>query len=113
MADETAKEIHVGKLLRKFVDERRINQSAQARRSGINARIVASYFKKSSIQISSLIKVCHGFKYNFLRQIADMLPPEYPPHPVNPLQTENDALKKEVEDLKKEIGILRDLLKKG
>ena len=61
----------------------------------------------------SLFTISQVLKYNFIRPIADALPPEYPPHALNPLQAENDALKKQVDDLKKEVEILRGLMGKN
>lgn len=110
MENQPEKDLHIGKLLRKHVDEKKYNQAALARREGWTAREVAYYFKKPSLQVSTLIRLSRGLKYNFLRQIADTLPAEFPPHAANPLEEENAALKKEIEMLKHEVEILNKVL---
>jgi hypothetical protein len=97
---------HVGALLKKYAKEKRVFQSAWARAQGIKPKTVISYYKRPSMQLSTLFTICQVLKYNFVREIADALPAEFPPHTPNPLATENDALKKEIEFLKREIEIL-------
>lgn len=99
----------------KHLDEKKYKQAALARREGWKARNVAYYFKKPSVQVSTLIRLSHGFRFNFLRQVADTLPADFPPHAINPLQAENEALKKEIEFLKYEIEVLERVagVKKG
>ena len=115
MENQQNKEIHIGKLLRKHIDEKKYNQAALARREGWKARDVAYYFKKPSLQVTTLMKLSQGLKYNFLREIADQLPSEFPPHAPNPLEQrvaeleeENKLLKKEIEVLKEVVGVRKE-----
>jgi hypothetical protein len=102
---------HIGELLKKYTADKRIYRSAWARHQSVKDSTILRYFKKPSIQISTLFTISQVLKYNFIRTVADALPPDYPPFAPNPLQAEIDALKKENEDLKKEIAILRGLMK--
>ncbi|MEP7169628.1 MAG: hypothetical protein ABI855_09695 [Bacteroidota bacterium] len=105
MENQSEKEVHIGKMLRKHLDEKRYNQAGLARREGWKARNIAYYFKKPTIQVSQLIRLCHGFRYNFLRQLADQLPAEFPPQPENPLEQRLNELEKENELLKIELSV--------
>lgn len=96
----------IGARLRKYVTDNRIFQANWARAQGIDARTVARYFKRKDMRIGTLFTISQVLKHNFIREIADQLPVEFPPHAVNPLQQELDALKKENEDLKKEVAVL-------
>jgi hypothetical protein len=101
---------HIGDMLKKFTKEKRTYKAAWARHQKVYYSTVQRYFKKSSMQISTLFTISQVLKYNFLRQVADALPPEFPPHADNPLQAEVDALKKENAELKKEIEVLRSVI---
>jgi hypothetical protein len=101
---------HIGELLKKHCKEKRIYKAAWARHQQIENKTVHGYFKKKTIQVSTLFTISQVLKYNFIRLVADALPPEYPPHAENPLQAELDALKKENAELKKEIEVLRGVI---
>jgi len=106
MAKEFAKSTHIGQRLRKYVTEKRIFQAGWSREQGVNPVTIARYFKKPTMRVSTLFTISQVLKYNFIREIADQLPEEFPPHKPNPLQQENDALKKEIETLKIKMEVL-------
>ena len=60
------------------------------------------------MQAGTLFNICRVLKYNFIREIADSLPADFPPHTTNPLEDEVNALKKEIEMLKREIEIWKE-----
>ena len=97
MAKEFKKPEHIGRRLRKYVTEKRLFQSAWARAQGVNNVTIARYFKRETMKITTLFTISQVLKYNFIREIADQLPAELPPHAENPLAAENEKLKKEIE----------------
>jgi hypothetical protein len=97
---------HVGEILKKYVKKNRTYQSAWARNQGVKFQTVNSYYKRPSLQLKTLFTICQVLQYNFIREIADQLPAEFPPYADNPLREENAALKKEIEMLKHEVEIL-------
>ena len=99
---------HIGEIIRKYAKQKRIYQAAWARHQGIKPKTIIRYYKRPTMQLSTLFTICQVLKYNFLREIADQLPAEFPPHTPNPLQTENDAIKKENERLKMQIEIWKE-----
>ena len=99
MIIEFIKSPHIGQFLRKYVKEKRIYQAAWGRRQGVTAVTIARYFKRETMKITTLFTISQVLKYNFIREIADQLPAELPPHAENPLAAENEKLKKEIERL--------------
>jgi hypothetical protein len=108
MAKEFKKTAHIGQKLRKYVTENRIFIAAWAREQGVNPVTVARYFKRPTMRVSTLFTICQVLKYNFIREIADQLPAEFPPHPANPLQQRVSELEEENKMLKREIEIWKE-----
>jgi hypothetical protein len=74
----------------------------------VHATTVISYFKKPTMQLGTLFTICQVLKYNFIREIADQLPQEFPPHKPNPLQQRVSELEEENKMLKREIEIWKE-----
>jgi len=110
MGTEFTKSPEIGTRLRKYVKEKRIYQSGWARKQGIKARNVARYLKRPDMRISTMFTICQVLSYNFIREIADLLPPEYPPQVVNPLQQRVDQLEEENKMLKRDVSLLKEIL---
>jgi len=109
MATQPGTEIHLGKWLRKHVDEKKYNKAALARLAGWKARNVAYYFSRPSMQVSALMMLCHGMKYNFLRELADLLPPEFPSKIPSAQQQRISELEKEIERLKNKMEGMKEM----
>jgi hypothetical protein len=109
MAIELKKAPHVGQSLRAHVKAKRIYQAPWARLQGVNASTVNSYFKKPTMQLSTLFTICQVLKYNFIRDIADELPPDFPSKKPEALQVRICELEKENERLRIEIEVLKEV----
>ncbi len=101
---------HIGQILRKYVTERRIRQAAWGRKQGVSPRNVGKYLKRGDMQIHTLLSICHTLNYNFFKQVTDTLPPDMPPVPDNPLANENHALRLRVDELEKQMALVKELL---
>jgi transcriptional regulator with XRE-family HTH domain len=100
----------IGKMLRAYVKSKRIYQSGWARKSGINPKTVATYLKNPTMHIDTLFTICQALNYNFLRDIASMLPPEMPPHNIHPLQTRVAELEQQNLELQLQVKTLKEAL---
>lgn len=100
----------IGKLLQAYVKKNRIRQSGWARTAGIHPKTVAKYLKQPTMQIATLFAICQTLKYNFLKDIADHLPPDMPPVTDNPLQSHIAQLEQQVHDLELHVKVLREAL---
>ncbi len=101
---------HTGKMLRKYIDEHRIYQSALSRKIKRQPQSLADFLKRSSIQTSILFELSLALHYNFFRQIAEQLPAGMPPVPENPLQARVTELEKQNSDLQLQIKTLERAL---
>ena len=104
--------VHTGQLLRKYVNQKRINQAGWARQQGVNATTIAQYLKNPDMRIGTLIAISQTLNHNFLQDIASLLPAQMP-HTPNTLDEKLAALEKENEKLKTENELLKGLLGRG
>jgi transcriptional regulator with XRE-family HTH domain len=101
---------HIGNMLRLFITKHRLSQSAWARRAGITPKTVASYLKHPTMRIDTLFAVCQSLEYNFIREVAHMLPPDLAPQkPIDQTETVK-ALQVEIEQLKVQVATLEKAL---
>ena len=110
MPQKLNKSPEIGPRLKKYVKEKRIYQSGWARQQGISPRDVARYLKRPDMKISTLFTICQVLSYNFLREIADQLPAEFPTHTTNPLQQRVSDLEEENKMLKQQVALLKEVL---
>lgn len=90
---------HLGDMLKAHVKKYRLRQSGWARQEGLNRATVAKYLKQKDMRVGTLLSICQALNYNFLRQIANLLPPDTPPLADNPLQARVTELEKQNSDL--------------
>lgn len=62
------------------------------------------------MRVGTLFTICQTLHYNFLRDIADLLPPDMPPQKTHALQARIDELENENEHLKVQIATLEKAL---
>lgn len=100
----------IGKLLRAYVKKHRIYQSGWARKKGISPKSVARYLKQPGMMVDTLFAICQTLNYNFLKEIAALLPPDMPPLTDNPLQTRITELEKDKHDLEMQVKTLKEAI---
>lgn len=101
---------HIGNMLRQFITKHRFYQSSWAREAGVTPKTVAKYLKNPSMRIDTLFTISQTLKHNFIREIADMLPPDLAPQkPIDHTETVT-ALQAEVAQLKVQIATLEKAL---
>ena len=107
---DSIENLHIGNMLKMHIRKNRYFQSALARDLGISEKSVGLYKKRKTMQVDTLIAISRALKYNFLRDIADLLPPDMPPQKTHALQARIDALENENEHLKVQITTLEKAL---
>lgn len=96
-------EIHVGAIIKAYLQEHRIYKSALARKIGKRDEDIARYQKAKSLKTDVLILLCEGLEHNFFADIAQLLPSSY-------TQKENPEvanLLQQIKTLQQEIEILK------
>jgi hypothetical protein len=103
---------HIGNILKDFAKRNRIFQSAWARDAGLTPQTVANYLKQPSLRVDTLFAICQQLNYNFLADIAALLPAlphknsAMPNIELEAMQKENESLKIQIATLKEAIGLM-------
>lgn len=74
---KTTTTIHIGNLIKQYIDTNKIYKSSLARKLGVNATVVLSYQKRSNLTTNTLLNLSHALKHNFFDDIGALLPAEY------------------------------------
>ncbi len=105
-----ADELNIGAMLKAHVKKYRLRQSGWARQEHLHRSTIGQYLKTKDMQIGTMLSICRALKYNFFRQIADMLPPDMPPIIQNPLQTRVEELERQNHDLQLQVNTLKEMV---
>jgi len=100
----------IGPMLRKYVKAKRIYQSGWARKMGFNPKTIARYLKRKTMMIDTLFTISQTLNYNFLREIAELLPADMPPINEHPLQARVTELEQQNHDLQLQVKTLKEAL---
>lgn len=101
---------HIGNILKAHVKKYRLRQTGWARQEGLNRKTVGSYLQSKDMQVGTLFSICQALNYNFLKEIAALLPPDMPPATENPLQARINELEKQKSDLELQVKTLKEAL---
>lgn len=107
---------HNGKLLKAFIDSRRLTQSEVARRMEVTASTLQYYYKSRSLTADIWWRASKALHYNFLTGLGSLLAEEY----VTPreaeaisknsmLQAEYERLEMELKHVKMELEIYKNI----
>jgi hypothetical protein len=102
---------HIGQMLRAYTRSHKISHSAWQQVSGKSYNSIINYQKQPTMRIDTLFTICQTLKHNFLREIADMLPPDMPPQAPSNQQAQVAALLQQVKDLQTQVATLKEALK--
>lgn len=96
--------VNIHKLILDAMAETRMSTADLAKELGIGNSSIHYLLKKRGVQVGRLWTICEATGVNIFRQLADAIDID------NPVDQEKEQLKKEIEDLKKEREILRDVI---
>ncbi|WP_432672183.1 helix-turn-helix domain-containing protein [Flavobacterium sp. SM2513] len=109
---ETIKNISIGKMIRKYIEENKLSRTKLAAKMGIPNTAFYSYEKQDSLQAANLMRICEAFQYNFFMDIANQLPETYAFDKT--LRTSKDFIiteqEAEIQKLKLENNLMKELL---
>jgi hypothetical protein len=101
---------HIGQLLRAYTRKRKISHSTWQQVSGKNYKTIIRYQKNASMRVDTLFSICLTLKRNFIREIADMLPPELEPRAVADKDAEVATLQQRITLLETQVATLKEAL---
>ena len=90
-----------GKILKQYIDRKRIAKSELARAIAVNDSQIIAYQKRASLQLGLVLRLSHAMKHNFFQDIAATLPNAYSTDA--PIDETKDKL---IADLQQQILIL-------
>ncbi|REG94738.1 hypothetical protein [Flavobacterium aquicola] len=102
---------HIGQFLRKYFAAKGVNRAEVARQLNIADSTATKYMAQESLQFGILWKISVAVNRNLLADLASHLPIAYTTPRETALETELKALQEEVNALKLENKIYKDLLK--
>ena len=96
-------------MLNRHMRKHRYYKSALARDIGMNYETVVNFMRRPDNKVSYIWRICHALNYNFLADIAALLPPEMPSAP-NAKDARIAELEKQVQQLTTECDTLQRVL---
>jgi transcriptional regulator with XRE-family HTH domain len=109
----STKTLHIGQLVYHKIQEKRLTYTEVSRRINVALPTLTAYFNNESLQSRIIQKLCLALDYNFFEEFTNALPEH-----IQNTNTESkraqeiEALKKIIEDQKKEIAIYKELISK-
>ena len=102
---------HLGGLIQQKMKERRVRNSDMARKMGVTSQTFGAYLKNDSLQFRVLWDAGLALEYNFLADVMSHLPEQVLNSVSSTFQEVILAQAEEIRDLKKEVAILKEVLK--
>ena len=99
-----------GKMIKAYIKEKRFFISAMARDMGKQYKTAFNYLKRSSLRTDVLVDISMALRYNFFREMAEQMPPEFPPHYDTDKDEAMKQLQERIKELETENRTLRDAL---
>jgi hypothetical protein len=103
---------HLGTFIKNKIDEERLSYAEVCRRINIKQPTINGYFVQESLQTKIIWKLCHALQYNLFADIISFLPEHIQNKNTTTTQKIILAQQEEIEDLKKEIAIYKEILSK-
>ena len=106
-----AKLPHMGTFIKNKINAEKISYAEVCRRLGITQPTINSYFDQQTLQTRTIWRLSQVLGYNLFTDLIVQLPEELQNSNKTSFQQTIDDKQKEIEDLKKEIAIYKDILK--
>ena len=101
---------HMGTFIKNKIDEQKISYAEVCRRMNITQPTINGYFIQDTLQTRILWKLSHAISYNLFTDLIRLLPEELQNSNKTSFQETILTQQKEIEDLKKEIAIYKEIL---
>jgi predicted XRE-type DNA-binding protein len=103
---------HLGNFVKNKIEEQRLSYAEVCRRINIKQPTISGYFVQESLQTKIIWKLCHALQYNLFADIISHLPENIQNTNTTNTQKIINAQQEEINDLKKEIAIYKEILSK-
>jgi transcriptional regulator with XRE-family HTH domain len=102
---------HMGSFIKAKIEEQQLSYAEVCRRMNIKQPTMNGYFIQDTLQLKTLWKLCHALQYNLFSDLIRLLPETLQNTNKTSFQETISAQQQQIEDLKKEIAIYKDILK--
>lgn len=94
--------LHIGNLIKKQIDSRKIAKSALARKIKKKDATILYYLRQATLKTDIILNLSIALKHNFFQDLADLLPSSY-----SAARPETDMKDATIAQLQEEIKILK------
>ncbi|WP_162127387.1 helix-turn-helix domain-containing protein [Flavobacterium phycosphaerae] len=106
----TAELPHMGTFIKNKIEEHNITYAQLSRRMNIHQSTLYGYFVQETLQTRIIWKVSQAIGYNLFTDLIQLLPVELQNTNKTVFQHTIEAQQQEINDLKKEISIYKEIL---
>ena len=103
---------HLGTFIKNKIDEQKISYAEVSRLLGVKQPTINGYFFQDTLQTRIIWKLSHALQYNLFADIISFLPENIQNSNTITSQKIILAQQQEINDLKKEIAIYKEILSK-
>ena len=103
---------HMGTFIKNKIKEQNISFAEVCRRMNISHPTINGYFNQETLQTRTLWKLSHAINYNLFTDLIQLLPEELQQTNRTSFQQQIQEQQQEIEALKKEIIIYKEILTK-
>ena len=104
--------IHIGSMIKNIIDKNLLTRVYVSKRLGTYNTAVYGYEKRKSIHTDTLMNFCDALQHNIFMDVALQLPSTYTQNKQSSKDIEIAQLKNEIEKLKTQNELLKELIKK-
>lgn len=101
---------HIGEMVKREVERSRLSLAQLGKILGVNGNAVSKYYLSRSMQAGLVLKLSKALNHDFFSEILEGLPEDYPRKPDETSAQKVAELEAEIEDLKKELAIYKDIV---
>jgi len=103
---------HMGEFIKEKIQDSMLTYAEVCRRIDIKQPTMTSYFWQDTSQTRTIWKISHAINHNLFTDLIQMMPKELQDTNKTSFQETITAQQREIEDLKKEIAIYKEILSK-
>ena len=111
MKDNLKQLPNMGIFIKTKIEQQNISYAEVCRRMNIKQPTINSYFWQETLQTKTIFKLSQAINYNLFADLIAFLPEDIQNSNTTPFQKTIEAQAQEINDLKKEIAIYKDILK--
>ncbi len=103
---------NIGKVLADYLKKQSINRSKLAKQLSVPGPSIVRYIEKETLQFKTIWNISVALNHNFIAEMGEKLPVDYVTAREAALQSQVETLETEIEKLKFELSIYKNIVGK-